>query len=236
MWHVVIFKHYVYALQRRVYALAYCAITYLIWNTYYHYMGLLPETSCRNKHILVIVDHFNKCCKAFATPDQKTSTLILVSRIFSRFSPPAVLHSDQGQNFESTLLHEICNFMGITKTHTTSHHTQCDKTIEAMLSMFASNRRDHWDLWLDSVTFAYNTSTHATLSISPYLVYNQLPRLPVELELGMTQSEHLVSVRMPFKDGILGCKTHSRGAFVKSIRKAGIAQSANKHLAAFQIG
>ena len=31
----VIFKHYVYALQRRAYALAYCAMTYLIWNTYY---------------------------------------------------------------------------------------------------------------------------------------------------------------------------------------------------------
>ena len=62
------------------------------------YMGPLPETSCGNKHILVIVDHFTKWCEAFATPDQKDSTvaLILVSRIFSWFGTPAVLHSDQG--------------------------------------------------------------------------------------------------------------------------------------------
>ena len=67
--------------------------------------------------------------------------------------------------------------MGITKTRTTSYHPQCDgqterpnRTIQAMLSAFASNRRDDWDLWLDSVTFAYNTSKHDALGISPYEV------------------------------------------------------------------
>jgi hypothetical protein len=81
------------------------------------YMGLLPETGRGNKHILVVVDHFTKWCEKFATPDQKASTVapLLVSRILSRFGPPSVLHSNQGRNFESTLLHEICNFMGITK-------------------------------------------------------------------------------------------------------------------------
>ena len=51
------------------------------------YMGPLPETSRRNKHILVVVDHFTKWCEAFPTPDQKASTVapLLVSRIFSRF-------------------------------------------------------------------------------------------------------------------------------------------------------
>ena len=79
--------------------------------------------------------------------------------------------------------------------------------MQAMLSAFASNRRDDWDLWLDSVTFAYNTSRHDALGISPYeVVFGQLPRLPVDLELGMpltnssTQSEYLVSVRSAFKD------------------------------------
>ena len=214
-------------------------------------MGPLPETSRRNKQILVIVDHFTKWCEAFATPDQKASTVapILVSRIFSRFGPPAVVHSDQGRNFESTLLHEICNFMGITKTRTTSYHPQCDgqterqnRTIQAMLSAFASNRRDDSDLWLDSVPFAYNTSRHDALGISPYeVVFGQLPRLPVELELGMpmtnpsTQSEYLVilvSARSAFNDVRRIAEEH----LSKSIRKAGTAQSTDKHLAAFQIG
>ena len=76
-----------------------------------------------------------------------------------------------------------------------------------MLSAFASNRRDDWDLWLDSVTFAHNTSKHDALGISPHeVVFGQLPRLPVELELGMplknpsTQNEYLVSIRSAFHD------------------------------------
>lgn len=82
---------------------------------------------------------------------------------FSRFGPPAVLHSDQGRNFESILLHETCNIMGITKTRTTSYRPQCDgqtewRNVQAMLSAFAPNQGNDWDLWLDSVTFAYNIS------------------------------------------------------------------------------
>ena len=51
------------------------------------FMGPLPETSRGNKHILVVVDHFTKWCEAFATPDQKATTVapLLISRIFSRF-------------------------------------------------------------------------------------------------------------------------------------------------------
>ena len=73
------------------------------------YMGPLPETHRGNKHILVLMDHFTKWCEAFPTPDQKASTVakILVDRVFSRFGPPVVLHSDQGANFESTLMHEV---------------------------------------------------------------------------------------------------------------------------------
>ena len=66
---------------------------------------------------------------------------------------------------------------------------------------------DDWDLWLDSVTFAYNTSKHDTLGNSPYkVVFGQLPRLPVELELGMPlknpsiQSKYLASARSVFHD------------------------------------
>ncbi len=77
------------------------------------YMGPLPETGRGNRHILVLMDHFTKWCEAFPTPDQKASTVakLLVDKVFSRFGPPVVLHSDQGANFESTLMHEVCDVM-----------------------------------------------------------------------------------------------------------------------------
>lgn len=198
------------------------------------YMGPLPESSRGNKHILVVVDHFTKWCEAFATPDQKASTVapILISRIFSRFGPPAVLHSDQGRNFESVLMHEICNAMGITKTRTTAYHPQCDgqterqnRTLQGMLSSFVSKRGDDWDLWLDSLTFAYNTSRHESLGISPYeVVFGRAPRIPLELELGMplsnpsTRSDYLHSVRSVFRDVRQIAKEHLSKASEKRAR------------------
>lgn len=39
------------------------------------YIRSLPETSRENTHILVVVDRFTKWCEAFATPNQKASTV-----------------------------------------------------------------------------------------------------------------------------------------------------------------
>ena len=125
-------------------------------------MGPLPETSHGNRHILVAMDHFSKWCEAFLTKDQKATPVsnILLNKVFSRFGPPVVLHSDQGANFESNLLQEICDLMGIAKTRTTAYHPQCDgqverqnRTLQNMLAAFASEHRDDWDLWIDSVVF-----------------------------------------------------------------------------------
>ena len=60
---------------------------------------------------------------------------------------------------------------------TIAYHPQCDgqterqnRTLQSMLSSFVSSRKDDWDLGLDSVTFAYNTSRHDVLGVSPYEV------------------------------------------------------------------
>ena len=90
--------------------------------------------------------------RSISTKDQKATTTvsnILINKVFSRFGPPFVLHSDQGANFESNLLHEICDLMGIAKTRTTAYHPQCDgqverqnRTLQDMLAAFASEHRD----------------------------------------------------------------------------------------------
>ena len=45
-----------------------------------------------------------------------------VDEMFCRFSPPEQLHSDQGRQFESELLKEICTLLHIRKTRTTPYH------------------------------------------------------------------------------------------------------------------
>ena len=47
------------------------------------YMGPLPETGRGNKHILVLMDHFEltEWCEAFPTSDQKASTVAKLLQI-----------------------------------------------------------------------------------------------------------------------------------------------------------
>ena len=68
--------------------------------------GPFPETDLGNKYILVVMDYFSKWPEAFALPNQEATTIsrTLVNEVFSRFGVPLELHSDQGRNFESTIL------------------------------------------------------------------------------------------------------------------------------------
>ena len=161
-------------------------------------MGPIPETVHGNRYILVLMDHFSKRCEAFPTKDQKASTVtdILLQKVFSRFGPPQVLHSDQGANFESNLMHELCDLMGISKTRTSAYHPQCDgqverqnRTLQDMLSTFVSHHSTEWDQWLDPIVFAYNTSKQESTGYSPYeMVFSRTPRMPFEIELGIPLS------------------------------------------------
>ena len=175
------------------------------------YMGPLPETPRGNKHLLVVMDHFTKWCEIFPTPDQKARTVAqtLVSSLFGRFGPPQISHSYQGRNFESHLMHEICQVMGTHKSRTTAYHPQCDglverqnRTIQDMLSAFISQHRDYWDTWVSVIAYAYNTSTYEATGFSPYeLVFGRTARTPIEIDLDIplknpcSQSEYSKSVR-----------------------------------------
>eukprot|EP00731_Ephydatia_muelleri_P039068 Em1080g2a len=73
-------------------------------------MGPLPETEDGCKYVM----------------EAKTVAKKLVDKMFCRFTPPEQLHSDQGRQFESELLKEICTLLHIRKTRTTPYHPQCN--------------------------------------------------------------------------------------------------------------
>ena len=91
-------------------------------------LGPLPLTTRGNRYVLVVTDYFTKWAESYAIPDQSATTVAekLVSKFICRFGVPRQLHSDQGTNFESKVMAEVCKLLNIEKTRTTPLHPQSD--------------------------------------------------------------------------------------------------------------
>eukprot|EP00731_Ephydatia_muelleri_P023225 Em0015g808a len=120
-------------------------------------LGPLPLTDRGNKYVLVVGDYFTKWIEAYAM-EAGTVAELFVSRFVCQFGVPDVLHTDQGRNFESALLKEVCQLLGVVKTRTTPYHPQSDDLVERfnrtllnLLSMAASENERDWDLHIPMV-------------------------------------------------------------------------------------
>ena len=60
-----------------------------------------------------------RACQKLDEEKAKTVATVLVREFICRFGTPLELHSDQGRNFESELIKEMCEILGINKTRTT---------------------------------------------------------------------------------------------------------------------
>ena len=77
---------------------------------------------CSNgvENVLVLTDVFTKYTLAVPTRDQRATTVaqVLMNEWFFKFGIPARLHSDQGRSFEGSVIQQLCNLYGITKSRT----------------------------------------------------------------------------------------------------------------------
>jgi len=87
------------------------------------FLTIEPDSS-NTKDILVITDHFTKYAVAVPTPNQKARTVAksLWDHFFVHYGIPERLHSDQGPDFESRTIKELCELIGTQKIRTTPYH------------------------------------------------------------------------------------------------------------------
>ena len=94
---------------------------------------VLEPTHTGVENVLVMTDVFSKYTLAIPTRDQRAATVaqVLVTEWFCKFGVPARIHSDQGRNFESCLIQQLCSLYGIEKSRTTPYHPagngQCER-------------------------------------------------------------------------------------------------------------
>ena len=90
------------------------------------------------ENVLVITDHFSRYAQAFPTRNQtaRTTARILIDQFIVHYGFPARLHSDQGQNFESKLIKELCDIAGVEKSRTTPYHAMGNGRLSASTKRF----------------------------------------------------------------------------------------------------
>ncbi|XDV48519.1 hypothetical protein PO909_017918 [Leuciscus waleckii] len=107
----------------------------------------LGRPTDRYQNILVLTDLFTKYAWAI-TVDQTalTTARALWNNVIQSFGCPEVLHSDQGPNFESAVIRELCQVYGCKKTHTTPYHPQenggCERFNQTLLSLLGTLKVD----------------------------------------------------------------------------------------------
>ena len=76
---------------------------------------VLEPASDGCENVLIITDIFTKFTQAIPTKDQKANTVAaaLVNNWFVQFGVPRRIHSDQGRNFEGTVIRELCRMYNI---------------------------------------------------------------------------------------------------------------------------
>ena len=143
--------------------------------------------------MLVVTDSLTKYSWAFPKRNQQASTVakLLWEKILVHFGFPQRLHSDQGHDFESRIIKDLCKVAGIEKPRTTPYHPQgngqterFNRTLLGMLGTLDDDQKCEWPEHVAPLVYAYNCTKHSSTGYSPYfLMFGRCPRLPIDLTL-----------------------------------------------------
>jgi transposase InsO family protein len=162
-------------------------------------LGPFPISSLGNRYLLVVTDCFTKWVEAFPLSNMRTKTIaeVFVREIVCRYGVPLEVHTDQGRNFDSNLIKELTQLLGIRKTRATPLHPQSNgqverqnRTILEYLSKYITDNQKDWDRWVSLYLLAYRSSIHTTTGVTPAEMYTGTDlRLPLDLIRGCPPEE-----------------------------------------------
>ena len=129
------------------------------------------------------------------SPSQTAQVVVktLWEKFFMYYGMSEKLLSDQGRNFESQLVSELCALTNIKKLCTTPYHLQMNRqyehfnaTLISMLGTLPPHAKQNWQEQVATLTHAYNCTQSNATGFSPYfLMYQHHHNLPIDIELGV---------------------------------------------------
>ena len=193
---------------------------------------LTIEEKGKKINLLVCQDHFTKFSQSIITKDQtaKSVAKALWNEFFLLYGFPSKIISDQGRDFESKLVKELCQLAGIQKCRTTPYHPsgncveRWNRTLISMIRSLENDKKTEWRKHLKAIVHAYNSRIHESTGFSPYfLFFGRHPKLPVDLAFGINVNEKSVTPRQYIQN----LKDSLKSAYDKA--KTGMDKSASKN-------
>jgi hypothetical protein len=142
------------------------------------FVGRFPRSKGGNTAILVGVDAFLKFVWLIPVRESTTRATIkaLRERIFSTFSVPEKIVSDNAQCFVSREFRHFCFEMGVKHVTTSpyypqpSHAERFNKNLRAALIAYHREAHDMWDQNLPWLQLAFNSAEHEATKACPFNV------------------------------------------------------------------
>ena len=132
-----------------------------------------------------MTDHFTHYTQAYVTQSQMAQTMAkaLWDSCIVHYGLPEKILLDQGRNFESKLIADLCKLTGTRKLRTSPCHPktndQCEKfnfTLINMLGMLPPEHMSDWKGSIGALVHAYNCTQNSTMGFSPcFLMYGRQP-------------------------------------------------------------
>lgn len=191
------------------------------------FLSLEPD-SRNTKDILVITDHFTKYAVAIPTKDQKAVTVAkcLWDQFLTHYGFPERLHSDQGRDFESHVIRELCTLTNTRKVRTSPYHPRgnpverFNRTLLSMLGTLQDKEKAHWRDYVKPLTHAYNCTKNDVTGFSPYeLMFGRQPRLPIDVAFGLPVRDDTATSHSQYVKNLKARLEHSYGIAIQNAKK-----------------
>jgi hypothetical protein len=142
------------------------------------FLGPFSVTEDGNKYVLVVGDYFSKWIDFIPMRDQSAELVAdaLITHVFSKFGSAETIHSDQGRNFDSKLIHALCDKLAICKTRTTPYFPASNGFVERQNQIITANiakmlRDDsQWDKICPVLSFYLRASVNSATGFSPSML------------------------------------------------------------------
>jgi len=151
---------------------------------------MFPSTERGSKYILTVMDYATRYPEAVPLKGIQAETVAeALVKMFTRVCVPKEIVSDQGSQFLSAVMKEMCRLLSVKQLVTTPYHPVCNGLIEKfngtlknMLRHMCAEKPKDWDRYIGPLLFAYREVKQDCLRYSPFkLLYGRTVRVPMSI-------------------------------------------------------